>query len=103
MASSSSGADQTIERSRVLEMAVRAGMSRSQRRVSPTVNLMRTVTEAVTPVELVGNSDGIMSIASLNPDLNGDGQVEPWEKEVYQKLLESDWENGWEVIWKIAS
>ena len=89
--SSSSGAEQTVDRSRVLEMAVRAGMRSPQRRVVPSTSfqMMRSVSEAATPVESVGG-EGIMSIASLNPDLNGDGMVEPWEKEVYQKLLDSD-------------
>ena len=67
---------------------VGGAMSKTQQRskVVPMVSMMHPVSE--TPVMRM--NDGAMSIASLNPDLNQDGIVEPWEKEVYQKLLSSD-------------
>jgi len=44
----------------------------------------------VTVSEADGGGAGVLSIAALDPDLNSDGTVESWEKEVYQRLLDAD-------------
>ena len=93
---SSSMAGQTVDRETVLNMAVRSQMQKSQQRsrVVPLMPSMPTDEPLASPVtemrRLSGRGDGILSIAALDPDLNKDGRVEPWEKEVYQRLLDAD-------------
>ena len=87
--------EQTVDRGTVLNMAVRAQMERvtktQRNRVVP-VHSMRPLHEVAsldTTVEPM-DSSGFLSISALNPDLNNDGVVEPWEQEVYQRLLTAD-------------
>ena len=37
--------------------------------------------------------DAGIPLASLNPDINGDGTVEPWEKEIFDKIVAADTDN----------
>ena len=40
---------------------------------------------------------GILSLSSLNPDLNNDGKLDPWESEVYGKLMAADTDKDGEL------
>ena len=40
-------------------------------------------------ISMSGADDGI-PLSKLNPDTDGDGSIEPWEKEAYDKLIAAD-------------
>ena len=87
----------TVDRETVLNMAVRSQMQKTQKsqmqktRVVPMVSFAGDMSSSSSPVvPMTPKEGGFLSISALNPDLNEDGQVEPWEREVYQKLLTAD-------------
>jgi len=45
-------------------------------------------------VPFAAGEGGGIPIAALNPDTDGDGKVEPWEKEVYDRIVAADTDNN---------
>ena len=66
-------------------------MRRSQRMSSARVMPAMGETEVTTFTPHDANSG--IPIASLNPDADGDGKVENWEREVYDRIIKADTDN----------
>lgn len=47
-------------------------------------------TMEVTSISSFTDTSGGIPLDSLNPDLNGDGKIDDWEKDVYTRLLAAD-------------
>ena len=81
-----------LSKDQVVSMAVKSQMAKTQHksRIVPMVPIMHSLDESSPVSPMRGGGEACLNIQALNPDLNGDGHVEPWEKEVYQRLLTAD-------------
>ena len=46
--------------------------------------------DMTTVTDLADLSQGGIPLSALNPDLNGDGKIDDWEKEVYARIIAAD-------------